>query len=75
LNFSLGIASPASQTVRSTQVSVYACPSDSPPKAVSMYDCGTPPAIAVTIDDASGEHGTSQSNDHLRQSNCYDDDR
>src|SRR4051794_39909911 len=30
LNFSLGIASPASQTVRGTQVSAYACPSDSP---------------------------------------------
>jgi prepilin-type N-terminal cleavage/methylation domain-containing protein/prepilin-type processing-associated H-X9-DG protein len=48
LNFSLGIASPASQTVRSTQVSLYTCPSDSPPKAVSMYDCGNPPAAGNT---------------------------
>ena len=48
LNFSLGIASPASQTVRSTQVSVYACPSDSPPKTVSMFDCGNPPAAGNT---------------------------
>jgi prepilin-type N-terminal cleavage/methylation domain-containing protein len=46
LNFSVGIADPANQTVRGTQVSAYVCPSDSPPATVSMYDCGSPPATA-----------------------------
>ena len=43
LNFNVGIADPSNQTVRSTQVAVYACPSDSPPAQVSMYTCGSPP--------------------------------
>src|SRR5437868_8101156 len=44
LNFNLGIADPANQTVRGTQVAAYTCPSDSPPATVSMFDCGNPPS-------------------------------
>src|SRR4051794_32693091 len=44
LNFSVGIADPANQTVRGTGVSAYVCPSDSPPAAVSIFDCGNPPS-------------------------------
>jgi prepilin-type N-terminal cleavage/methylation domain-containing protein len=46
LNFNIGIADPSNQTVRSTQVAVYACLSDSPPATVSMYTCGNPPSAS-----------------------------
>jgi prepilin-type N-terminal cleavage/methylation domain-containing protein/prepilin-type processing-associated H-X9-DG protein len=48
LNFNLRIADPANLTVRGTQVSVYTCPSDSPPATVSMFDCGSPPSAGNT---------------------------
>jgi prepilin-type N-terminal cleavage/methylation domain-containing protein/prepilin-type processing-associated H-X9-DG protein len=46
LNFSLTIPDPANATVRATRVSVYVCPSDSPPQTVPVYDCGNPPAAS-----------------------------
>ena len=48
LNFSLTIPDPSNATVRSIKVSVYVCPSDSPPATVSVYDCGNPPAASNT---------------------------
>src|SRR3954466_10465266 len=46
LNFSLSIPDPANGTVRATRVSVYVCPSDSPPQTVTVYDCGNPPVAS-----------------------------
>jgi prepilin-type N-terminal cleavage/methylation domain-containing protein/prepilin-type processing-associated H-X9-DG protein len=47
-NFNLSIADPANLTVRGTQVTVYSCPSDLPPAAISMFDCGNPPSAGNT---------------------------
>jgi len=47
-NFDLGIANPANLTVRGTTVSLYVCPSDSPPAKVAMFDCGNPPSAGNT---------------------------
>src|SRR3954471_14346813 len=46
LNFNLTIPDPANATVRATRVSVYVCPSASPPATVSVYDCGNPPVAS-----------------------------
>jgi prepilin-type N-terminal cleavage/methylation domain-containing protein/prepilin-type processing-associated H-X9-DG protein len=48
LNFSIGIAPPANLTVRTTQIFTYVCPSDSPPKAITIFDCGNPPVASNT---------------------------
>jgi prepilin-type N-terminal cleavage/methylation domain-containing protein/prepilin-type processing-associated H-X9-DG protein len=48
LNFNLLIADPSNQTVRSTRVSAYICPSDSPPDKATIFDCGNPPSAGNT---------------------------
>ncbi len=44
LNFGLTIPDPANETVRTTVVAGYLCPSDTGPKLITEYSCGSPPA-------------------------------
>jgi prepilin-type N-terminal cleavage/methylation domain-containing protein/prepilin-type processing-associated H-X9-DG protein len=42
------ITDPANDAARRTAVKTYVCPSDTSPKLVNVYDCGSPPSTAAT---------------------------
>jgi prepilin-type N-terminal cleavage/methylation domain-containing protein/prepilin-type processing-associated H-X9-DG protein len=47
IRFDLPITDPANAAVRRTPVALYVCPSDTPPRVVNVYDCGSPPSVSA----------------------------
>jgi prepilin-type N-terminal cleavage/methylation domain-containing protein/prepilin-type processing-associated H-X9-DG protein len=48
IRFDLPIMDPANADARRTPVPIYICPSDTEPRVVDVYDCGSPPSVSAT---------------------------